>query len=100
MKVILDSQDEVDMKPGSKVKTPSLVRPRTSITSGPSVPEYIGSSMGAAPSMINCAFLSAIDGLLFCCIESVTPHAGPASLDRKSTRLNSSHVKISYAVFC
>src|SRR5690606_39801152 len=24
----------------------------------------------------------------------------PASLDRKSTRLNSSHVKISYAVFC
>src|SRR5690606_40705772 len=25
---------------------------------------------------------------------------GPAWLDRKSTRLNSSHVKISYAVFC
>src|SRR5690606_42164503 len=24
----------------------------------------------------------------------------PAGLDRKSTRLNSSHVKISYAVFC
>src|SRR5690606_23312406 len=24
----------------------------------------------------------------------------PSSLDRKSTRLNSSHVKISYAVFC
>src|SRR5690606_39563306 len=24
----------------------------------------------------------------------------PAALDRKSTRLNSSHVKISYAVFC
>src|SRR5690606_40693075 len=24
----------------------------------------------------------------------------PPSLDRKSTRLNSSHVKISYAVFC
>src|SRR5436309_15749309 len=30
------------------------------------------------------------------------PHtpAGPRSGDRKSTRLNSSHVKISYAVFC
>src|SRR5690606_41251096 len=27
------------------------------------------------------------------------PHSG-RSLDRKSTRLNSSHVKISYAVFC
>src|SRR5436309_4472826 len=26
--------------------------------------------------------------------------AAPADLDRKSTRLNSSHVKISYAVFC
>src|SRR5690606_41763978 len=25
---------------------------------------------------------------------------GPGGLDRKSTRLNSSHVKISYAVFC
>src|SRR5690606_39866068 len=25
---------------------------------------------------------------------------GPAGQDRKSTRLNSSHVKISYAVFC
>src|SRR5690606_40763802 len=28
-----------------------------------------------------------------------TPH-GPHRTDRKSTRLNSSHVKISYAVFC
>src|SRR5690606_40287990 len=32
---------------------------------------------------------------------SPTTHATPASRrDRKSTRLNSSHVKISYAVFC
>src|SRR5690606_39543496 len=28
------------------------------------------------------------------------PGAPPATLDRKSTRLNSSHVKISYAAFC
>src|SRR5690554_7572797 len=27
-------------------------------------------------------------------------HAGHAERDRKSTRLNSSHVRISYAVFC
>src|SRR5436305_7776838 len=27
-------------------------------------------------------------------------HVGEAFLDRKSTRLNSSHVRISYAVFC
>src|SRR5690606_23865225 len=34
--------------------------------------------------------------LLFCLTHT---HAGPG-IDRKSTRLNSSHVKISYAVFC
>src|SRR5438034_5637724 len=27
-------------------------------------------------------------------------HCGPAGVDRKSTRLNSSHTVISYAVFC
>src|SRR5204862_4710296 len=27
-------------------------------------------------------------------------HPGPDAVDRKSTRLNSSHVEISYAVFC
>src|SRR5690606_40845393 len=31
---------------------------------------------------------------------SATLNDGNPSLDRKSTRLNSSHVKISYAVFC
>src|SRR3712207_8864091 len=30
----------------------------------------------------------------------VTLHNFPRSLDRKSTRLNSSHANISYAVFC
>src|SRR6266498_4689307 len=33
--------------------------------------------------------------------EAVVPWGGaPSRLDRKSTRLNSSHVRISYAVFC
>src|SRR5690606_41472226 len=32
--------------------------------------------------------------------ESGHTHQPPATEDRKSTRLNSSHVKISYAVFC
>src|SRR2546429_6754797 len=31
---------------------------------------------------------------------SVLPRRGPARVDRKSTRLNSSHGYISYAVFC
>src|SRR3712207_8561162 len=30
----------------------------------------------------------------------VLPSAGDAEVDRKSTRLNSSHANISYAVFC
>src|SRR5436309_12268182 len=33
-------------------------------------------------------------------VRSPYAHAGITSVDRKSTRLNSSHVKISYAVFC
>src|SRR5436309_9764753 len=32
--------------------------------------------------------------------QPVASHQGGHSADRKSTRLNSSHVKISYAVFC
>src|SRR5690606_41830169 len=38
------------------------------------------------------------DGTRRAILERLT--LGPASADRKSTRLNSSHVKISYAVFC
>src|SRR5690606_39340538 len=36
-------------------------------------------------------------------VQMITPHGGQFHVileDRKSTRLNSSHVKISYAVFC
>src|SRR5690625_6326259 len=32
--------------------------------------------------------------------EGTSNHTSPLPLDRKSTRLNSSHVAISYAVFC
>src|SRR5699024_12550879 len=32
--------------------------------------------------------------------RAAQPHQHKARLDRKSTRLNSSHVSISYAVFC
>src|SRR5256885_6390675 len=34
------------------------------------------------------------------CSESTSHHCTPAWADRKSTRLNSSHLVISYAVFC
>src|SRR5690606_41306476 len=39
-----------------------------------------------------------LENKLFIRRESAEPSAG--TTDRKSTRLNSSHVKISYAVFC
>src|SRR5699024_5297903 len=32
-------------------------------------------------------------------LHDITPRSTPARIDRKSTRLNSSHVSISYAVF-
>src|SRR5947209_13707935 len=34
------------------------------------------------------------------CLESVGAYSGVTRRDRKSTRLNSSHANISYAVFC
>src|SRR5690606_41440833 len=42
------------------------------------------------------AFLGVVGGLVLVEIRDVVEHES----DRKSTRLNSSHVKISYAVFC
>src|SRR5256885_4250226 len=36
----------------------------------------------------------------WCCCPNPTPAAFFSSRDRKSTRLNSSHLVISYAVFC
>src|SRR5690606_40380082 len=33
-------------------------------------------------------------------LDSIIKNSGHPKVDRKSTRLNSSHVKISYAVFC
>src|SRR3712207_8125376 len=35
-----------------------------------------------------------------CFVEHVAPQRGLGAGDRKSTRLNSSHANISYAVFC
>src|SRR5258705_1186562 len=33
-------------------------------------------------------------------LDNLSTHSGPGKADRKSTRLNSSHLGISYAVFC
>src|SRR5690349_22474000 len=41
-----------------------------------------------------------IAGVFFWIVDLVLAWATRATIDRKSTRLNSSHVEISYAVFC
>src|SRR5439155_22640687 len=46
---------------------------------------------------------AAITGVTWACVGAgggTCAPSGSASIDRKSTRLNSSHVAISYAVFC
>src|SRR3712207_8200780 len=45
-------------------------------------------------------FMTEIDGLDIHFIHVRSRHANALPLDRKSTRLNSSHANISYAVFC
>src|SRR5438067_3805196 len=49
---------------------------------------------------INALGLMLLDYLSFAELVPLCEEAGRWSLDRKSTRLNSSHVSISYAVFC
>src|SRR5207302_5506108 len=49
-----------------------------------------GTDTGVGKTVVACAFLRALR------TRGIAAHP----LDRKSTRLNSSHVKISYAVFC
>src|SRR5690606_41326954 len=44
--------------------------------------------------------ISKINAPLVSTSANISGEPSPNSLDRKSTRLNSSHVKISYAVFC
>src|SRR5438067_8411184 len=56
-------------------------------------------SSGGLPDTKACRNMSADAAVRL--MMSMTPAASPRrSIDRKSTRLNSSHVSISYAVFC
>src|SRR5437773_8791006 len=51
------------------------------------------------PGFVSCQLVDAGNDILTCMALFETPD-GTADADRKSTRLNSSHITISYAVFC
>src|SRR5690606_40966484 len=53
-----------------------------------------GARDGAPPRVV---FAGQVNDVFDSCLAGDTQHVGE---DRKSTRLNSSHVKISYAAFC
>src|SRR3712207_7676875 len=67
---------------------------------------YTLSLHDALPIFIGNAYAGVADlyngpSVLYCCIDHhCTTFAGVFAGDRKSTRLNSSHANISYAVFC
>src|SRR5690606_39628835 len=61
----------------------------------------LGSAPGALPWLRQLLWgVDSVDGSLLELDEIAAGLAGHVDQDRKSTRLNSSHVKISYAVFC
>src|SRR5436309_7608447 len=62
------------------------------------VPRYRQTKLSDAQTVVRSITVPFDDRYRFCSVVSAGTEAVP--VDRKSTRLNSSHVKISYAVFC
>src|SRR5262245_13303604 len=65
MYVIPDSHDAVETKPGSYVKSPAAESCAMSTTSGPTLPERTGKSIGLPPSIDRRADFSAMSGSSF-----------------------------------
>src|SRR6266496_2683539 len=59
---------------------------------------FAAAQKGKAPSALDFADLGT--PLITCFLDHLEHQRGNTARDRKSTRLNSSHVEISYAVFC
>src|SRR3712207_7945841 len=72
----------------------------TLFRSGPAAPDSSGAALVSATGGValrRCVSYPRRDGLHH---GSAVLRRSPAHVDRKSTRLNSSHANISYAVFC
>src|SRR5690554_7761836 len=61
---------------------------------------YQGSALPTLRSLVVLWLLLTSHGKLYSVLHTLFPHVHETSRDRKSTRLNSSHVRTSYAVFC
>src|SRR5438874_7992358 len=101
-----------DALPLTSVTTPSVVAPSRNVTApvGTPAPDVtVELSVTVCPTVegfgvdVRLVDVAATAGALTICVTVGDVLAANAALpnpDRKSTRLNSSHVEISYAVFC
>src|SRR5690606_41685814 len=87
--------------PSPPPPTPTL-SPSTTLFRSPAELSAITATLEDAPATLAAELLAAIDEEppLLARDGGFIAKGYDANLDRKSTRLNSSHVKISYAVFC
>src|SRR5947209_16909858 len=74
-----------------------MIRPPPRSTLFPYTTLFRSPSTAELPDAVR-KYIKAHDGMLLANHGALT--VGPDLLDRKSTRLNSSHANISYAVFC
>src|SRR5690606_41533854 len=89
----------VHLRPGTSRRPDSSPTRRSSDLRRAAPPRGYRRSVQVRTSFLPSGFLLFLDRLLQGDEHHVEPD-GEGHQDRKSTRLNSSHVKISYAVFC
>src|SRR5690606_41434710 len=82
-----------------KVELEVVERVKAWLEQGKNVRE-MGLTKEELPAVADMFLLTIKPTLYVANVDEASMHTGNKYSDRKSTRLNSSHVKISYAVFC
>src|SRR5207302_4702223 len=95
-------ENDVFVGPNATFTNDAMPRSRQWLEEHPRTLVRAGASIGANATILPGLEIGrgAMVGAGAVVTRSVPPHAIVVGKDRKSTRLNSSHVKISYAVFC